>query len=77
MNKPDGGPAFPSTIPLEYVEAQGKQYANYEWAGMTRRQWYAGLVMQAIVSRGASVDANGNARRAWYYADALLAEEGK
>ena len=38
--KPDGGPAFPITVDSEFLSSPG----------MTRRQWYAGMAMQALVS---------------------------
>ena len=42
--KPDGGPAFPRLGPDDDRDLQ-------DWSqGMTLRQWYAGMAMQALVS---------------------------
>ena len=44
---PDGGPAFPS---LQYVYDGGPHVKAVMVGGMTLRDWFAGMAMQAILS---------------------------
>lgn len=68
------GQAFPRT-------GEGVGNAYYDVPGMTRRQWYAGQIMAALVgsnnSRLSLSSTEETARSAWRYADALLATEGE
>lgn len=70
--KNDGGSAFPSE---EVVDGRGQV------EGLTKREWYAGLIMQAMAMediRKAPLlrDAKFAAGKAVQYADALLEELG-
>ena len=65
--KDDGGPAFPRTAP-------------HPQNGMTLRQWYAGMAMQGLLAdEGMDVEGfeHNAARKAFAYADAMIAEEKK
>ena len=67
-DRPDGGQAFPATT----CDEDGVPPAG-DAPGMTRRQWLAGLAMQALIADGGSP--RETARQAWTQADAMLAEE--
>lgn len=66
-NKKTGGPAFPVKTPTPGY--------NFETVhqGMTLRDHFAGLAMQAMVANGGSLGSSeGLARGAYVYADAML-----
>jgi len=68
MNKADGGTAFPLTGTHEQVLE----------AGMTLRDWYAGMAVQGLLS-DASVQGTPEefAQRAFFVADAMVKERMK
>ena len=90
MTKPDEGQAFPkislrqkmmkdgiiSPVPGMYIES---------CSGMTLRQWYAGMAMQAIIAspRGLELDGvpvsspEATAKCAFSQADAMITQEDK
>lgn len=75
MATPDGGPAFP-TSGIYRADGVALDYGN---PGLTKREWLAGLAMQAMVMediRKAPLlrDAKFAAGKAVQYADALLEE---
>lgn len=58
----DGGPAFPVDTRFDpSISGYGHQTSNNTWqyGGMTLRQHYAGLAMQAIISKLPLFDADG------------------
>lgn len=65
-------PAFP--VPA-YVTGRNEHVPAEP--GMTLRQHYAGVALQGMLARGQFSDRHDAARRAWDYADALLAAEGR
>ena len=70
MNKETGGPAFPSP---GVVMLDGRQQGAYE--GMTLRDWFAGLAMQAAATNQKGADGftfYERARWAYEQADAML-----
>jgi hypothetical protein len=71
--KDTGGPAFP--LPGEL----GLGLTPKEMRGMTLRDWFAGMAMQAHITHEGSDDINepGVARWAYEMADAMLAERSK
>jgi hypothetical protein len=63
--------AFPS-----YFDNGDESYAN----GLTKREWFAGMAMQGIVSNSRfdeTVPASKLAQHAFMVADAMLAEDDK
>jgi hypothetical protein len=70
-NKNDGGPVYPSE---QGQDLEGKWNQTYE-AGITRRDWLAGLAMQSVVGlAGARITTQETVRWAYELADALIAE---
>jgi hypothetical protein len=70
-NKNTGGQVYPSE---QGQDAEGKWNQTYE-AGITRRDWLAGLAMQAFIAMyGTGVSAQTRAEWAYAEADALIAE---
>lgn len=71
----DGGAAFPS----ERLTTTGKQYQHH--AGMTLRDWFAGLAMQGFAADPASHalfdDMPDMARSAYEAADAMITARSK
>lgn len=65
MTKKDGGPAFPM-----YRSGIG----NYD-PGMTLRDWFAGMAMQALIQRRGTFSSNSAA--SYEIADAMIAEREK
>jgi len=69
----DGGPAFPvfgMTGPDEY----------YRQKGMSLRNWFAGMALNGMLTRGAARGEDGaqiNAADAYTIADAMLEEGGE
>lgn len=71
----DGGPAFPSIIPIEHSEMQGKDYPNFTESGMSLRDWFAG---QYVAGRRSALENFAeSANLAYQFADALLKERGE
>lgn len=80
----DGGPAFPEAIG---VSPSGDVYPGM--SGMSLRDWFAGLAMQAmasnpellaVVTSGSILDGSAfdrMAKRAYHLSDAMLAERDK
>jgi hypothetical protein len=67
----DGGPAFPQVAEMEYGLAQGD-------SGMSKREYFAGLAMQAIIASQTTIKAPYTITdTAVCAADALLAELAK
>jgi hypothetical protein len=64
----DGGPAFP--------RAASPAFADYCQDGMTLRDYFAAKALQ-IAGKGKERTAEAIARRAYYIADAMLAERNK
>lgn len=78
MNINDGGgPAFPQPI----AEVDGTVFNASEYspkdAGMTRRQWFAGMAMQGILAADPALRIKPDVIASWAYeqADAMLAHE--
>lgn len=82
MNKDNGGPAFPVTMPA------GEAYKGHaEFDGMTLRDYFAAKALQAIIAQGGLGfmgwnpsywgSASGIASAAYLMADAMLAERAK
>ena len=72
MSKPDGGPAFPRTSDEDAIDER-----YHGCPGMSLRQWYAG---QALIAGGPppqGMSAYDVAARAFYIADAMIAEDEK
>lgn len=70
MTTQNGGPAFPRSRSIERDD-----YWDEE-DGMSLRDWFAGMALQALISRipaNASPDENGLADYAYDVADAMLA----
>ena len=63
MSNNTGGPAFPVT---------SDNYANPESAGMTLRDWMAGMAMQGICASGPDISNPVIAAEAYALADAML-----
>jgi hypothetical protein len=66
MTIKDGGPAFPTQI---------DNYANYGTQGMTLRDHFAGLAMQALIARATyhiEDETRDVSEVAYKYADAML-----
>ncbi len=85
--KEDGGYAEPSMEPTDigggfahaidsFNMPLAAQY-DPRYRGMTMRQWYAGLAMQAVVSYHGECDEAYYANFAFKMADAMIAEEKK
>lgn len=71
MNKiDDGGPAFPTDT---YRDSDYNQHTAQR-AGMTLRDWFAGMALQAVphIGCGADLDTNEIALAAFQLADAML-----
>ena len=62
MTTKDGGPAFPS---------------RHGHTGMSLRDWFAGMAMQALITKGYSQHWGVISERAHAIADAMLAEREK
>ena len=73
MSKRDGGPAFP--FECKWHKKDGSTLGPHP--GMTLRQWYAGMALQAGLARAGNGwgDPEGVAKDAFAYADAMLAQE--
>lgn len=70
--KTDGGHAFPT----QTWENDGDQVLQYQEPGMSLRDWFAGLAMQAAATYPARADRFTIEQRAWWayrQADAMLA----
>ena len=68
MSINDGGPAYPVT---QFNNDAGEREVG---GGMSPRDHFAGLAMQAIISLGAPLTRGQQACDAYEYADAMLAE---
>lgn len=70
MSAPDGGPAFPLAVPVEF------QFAN---DGMTLRDWFAGQALAGFMAstKRPTTIAKHDAEWCFTIADALLAERSK
>lgn len=75
-----GGPAFPVT----YGQGSGEVFQLFGEGGMTLRQWYAGMALQAIISKAPFDEHSPDETHRYYrgcsegafrYADAMLAHE--
>lgn len=73
-NKYHGGPAFPAKT-VKYLGPAGGTEITF-WPGMSLRDWFAGMAMQAFASRtdGRWVEAP---PCAYQLADAMLAERAE
>ena len=71
MSKPDGGPAFPASIPTMHSDEQGKDYPCFEESGMTLRDYFAAKALPAML---ADFDYEKATRHAYQIADLMLAE---
>ena len=69
-NKPDGGPAFPSTT-------DRADDAHVGYVGMTLRQWYAGMAMQGILAGYPKTPSDKIIRSSFLMADAMITEDSK
>lgn len=92
-NKPnDGGPAWhPETgpnypaFPLRGTDDYAGNPAKWTWLGLTKREYFAGLAMQALKDNYVAIYSHGYRVNIWKdvaedavaYADALLAELAK
>ena len=73
----DGGPAFPVIPPLDETTGRSCSGYPYAWPGMTLRDHFAGLAMQAAATNPKGADGFTFEQRAiWAYeqADAMLAQ---
>ena len=92
MSKDNGGPAFPSTpmteTELSYGRDMGRSTTQVCNAGMSMRDYFAGLAMQGLVSFGGwnaeyvmqdpeQRAADSVSEAAYKYADAMLEERKK
>ena len=69
--KNTGGPAFPALKTT--VNKSPGVYTSEVEPGMTLRDYFAGLAMQAMVANGGSLGSSeGLARGAYGYADAMI-----
>ncbi len=74
-----GGPAFPSVHWIGEGEVQGSQREVIH-AGMTLRDWFAGMALQGMLARGPippdepDLTADEYTDGAYAYADAMLTE---
>lgn len=79
--KDDGGQAFPQLSTSETWERNDGGYAtsHESTGGMTLRQWYAGLAMQALINpKGEALDRIGEVPEyAFMIADAMIEESRK
>lgn len=66
----DGGQVYPSE---QGQDAEGKWNQTYE-AGITRRDWLAGLAMQSVVGLAGARTTQEAVRWAYALADAMIAE---
>lgn len=77
----DGDPAFPCSGKVGYVDGGGGEtkYVPYSYHGMTLRDWFAGMALQAIVTQFHECDSLivGAEKDAYDYADAMLTERSK
>lgn len=75
MSHPDGGPAFPGL--WVDVDSTGERVVREAFAGMSLRQWYAGMALQGMLSHSCQNDVPiwkpmDAACRAYEMADAML-----
>lgn len=80
MTKPnDGGPAFPR--PPVFIGASKHKDWWFMQDGMSRRDWLAGLAMQAIISKYGITESHSDlivwSIESYAFADALIAEGDK
>ena len=64
----DGGPAFPESYKGNDAPHEGVG------GGMSLLDWYAGMAMAAILGEWADAEPDVCAGRAYFYAEAMLAE---
>lgn len=84
MSTNDGGPAFPQS-PLTvqrkdsgHIDISQAGEGAEQSTGMTLRDWFAGMAMQALIGSDNGEPAASIANRAFFYSDAMLAErEGR
>jgi hypothetical protein len=82
VNKPDGGPAFPTFAEPFLNGPQGLNPAS-AWGmegkpGMSLRDWFAGMAMMAIVQQGyGKRHAEELSSTSYSIADAMIAERAK
>ncbi len=68
MTKNDGGPAFPRRIE--------NSWGHLDHAGMTLRQWYAGMALQGLLANDIGDCRPGDtSHEAFLYADAMIAAD--
>ena len=76
----DGGSAFPGQW-MDFQPGTGEQVVREQWAGMSLRDWFAGMSIAAINENFAPTDdkdwASWVARCAYEVADAMIAERNK
>lgn len=46
MSAKNGGPAFPTLVPIVHITEQGKDYPVYDEAGMTLRDYFAAKALE-------------------------------
>lgn len=73
MSKPlnDGGSAFPVSVGM------GPLSANFASPGMSLRDWFAALAMQAMTTGVDEPNETWIASHAYFLADAMIAERNK
>ncbi len=79
MSARDGGPAFPTATQVEQNQATGETTLHqYLSDGMTLRDYFAAKALQGHISNtGFEHPANIDAKNAYIWADAMLAEREK
>lgn len=82
MAKDNGGPVFPCEYNMDSTDGQTKPVEGFY--GMSLRDWYAGLAMQAIITASGNHNGDGVfygernvANSAFTMANAMLAERKK
>lgn len=83
MSDKNGGPAFPSPVPLYSRTTQNglEITSSIDACGMSLRDYFAAAAMQGIIASGRTIPSaveNGcqaeiDARTAYFFADAMLA----
>lgn len=73
-------PAFPSATPIpkrDWHPEDVKLYEEYVNGGLTKREWFAGMAMQGILTNPVGTGKNTVQELSLIYADALIAELSK
>lgn len=83
MSKKEGGPAFPSVQVIDFKKAGEAEWIEMPFTGLTKREWFAGIAMKAILSNPELIDTRSDngvnwvKEYAYQQADAMLAEGEK